>query len=1018
MKKLSFNAVILSTVLIALSSIALLLLIPAYQGSQKALSYEINSSHDQNQRILQRFFKTYLQSVAAQIESISRRDELLQLIEQGNREQARSFLNNQISGQIGESTHAFALTLKSSSNIEVFNTALLGQKFPLNQLTLKFAPDRSWIKQRHTTPDSQNHFLRISFPIISHDFGEVVATLHAFILLNENFIILNEIQSLTSSTAAVLFDGATLISGLSLNKATQQLLTQHNPVNKFSSHSSGQLVHQYNLQINRSDTISARVVVPNSSLMQLQRSYTSNLGPAIIAALLIGAITVVLIGYLTRSSLSSLVKYADEMGEAKESEPFIPGRFEEFNRLGRTLESMVSKISEHEKQLNGIIENTPNVIFIKGIDLHYQMVSPNYGKLTNLPLDEVVGKTDSDIYPAEHAAALRESDTRVIQRRAPQQIEYTLETSEGPRSFLSTKFPLIDDNDIIYAIGGIITDITDLKTAQSRIQLAGQIFDQADEAILALDSNLNVISVNSACIKLTGFPTNQTDRFVSRLLHDIPEISEHIESGARWNNEAQIRKQDGSSFSAWLSLSTIINDADEQRYVIIFNDISALKSAETQLEKLSHYDTLTGLPNRSLFFDRLESAIARSGREGSKTALLFLNIDRFKNINDTYGHAVGDELLIAAANRINGQIRPDDTVSRLGGDEFGVILQGISHPDTINLITHRIQETLRVPFQLNDFSSSAPVSIGIAVYPDDGLEPKALLSHADTAMYHVKEQGRNGIQYYDQELNKQAEAQTQLEEDLRRALINDELFMVYQPRFDIDGETILSAEALVRWDHPEQGLIPPIKFIPLAEQTGQIVELGRYILLASCKAAKSWNDNPDWPMPVSVNLSARQIYDPSLIDDISFALKESGLPPELLELEITETLEIDDIDTVIDKLIQIRQMGIRMSVDDFGTGYSSLIYLKRLPVDTVKIDRSFVTGVPGNGDDEKIISAIISMSHSLQLSVVAEGVETEEQLNFLRELNCDEIQGYLLGKPGPAEVMIAHTKQTRREHLL
>ena len=1010
MKRLSFSSTLLSTVLIALTAIVLLLLVPAYQGSQKALLEEINITHTKNQRVLQQFFDKHLQTAAFDAEQLSQRDILLSALMHQAPKEAEAFLSEQLSRTIGESIHAFALQTSrpSGDTLQVFNTALLGLKIDLPSLINQKQPNGRWaLISNELANNNLQSLLHISFPIISNDFGEVEGTLHAFILLNDNFPILREIQSLSGAESVGLFSQSILISSLSLSKKVQQLLENYQEKSPFKLDQNGKILHRYTLSLNDNIYIVSKVTLPNTSLLALQEAYTKDLGLALIAVLIVGLITVMFISRITKNSLVRLVHYAERMSIHKGGEPFIPGRYEEFNRLGHTVEHMVNRISEHETQLSGIIANTPNIIFIKGADLRYKMVSPNYTQLVGKSINDVIGFTDEEIFNSDHASILKNSDELVFQLNAPQQIEYSIGEGQNKKNYLSNKFPLTDDKGDIYAIGGIVTDITDLKKAQSRSHLAGQIFDQAGEAILVLDTHFNIVSSNSAYKSFSGDDAEKETAFANKIFTEFPMIHHQLQAHQRWQGEIRL-KQDRSLLTLWLSASSIHTDEQQQRHLIILSDITALRSAETELERLSSYDGLTNLPNRSLFFDRLDSSIARSKRAKNKTALLFINIDRFKNINDTYGHAVGDKLLVATANRISAHIRPDDTLSRLGGDEFGVIIQNIESLDTVNHISHQVQEALRAPFELDNFASVASVSIGISIFPEDGTDAKTLLTHADTAMHQVKENGRNGAQFYDQQLNQQAEALTQLEEDLRKAFSNDELFLAYQPRFDITGRRILSAEALARWQHPEQGYIPPSVFIELAEQTGFIVELGRFILKTACIAAKSWNINPEHPMSVSVNLSARQIYDPNLIDDITEALAISGLPPELLELEITETLAIENLDKVIHKLLLIQSMGIRMSVDDFGTGYSSLIYLKKLPVSTVKIDRSFIIDVPGNKDDEHIISAIISMSHSLQLTVVAEGVETQEQLSFLEQHNCDEIQGFLLGKPGSKDVLIKH----------
>jgi len=1017
MKKFSFSTALLSIVLCALGVVALVLLVPAYQGSQRALLEEINLSHSQNQKVLQQFFDNFLHTTALHAEQLSQRDILKEGIEAADHNNLSGFLQQQLAEQTGEKIHAFVLETQQGDNLQLFNTSLLGMRIGLAKLTQRFQPDRSWqiqsITDVHQGQHTTYHLMRISFPIISDELGEVIGKLHTFVVLNDHFKLLSEIQSLTAATAVALYYDTHLTSSLALTNRLEDALSAHSPNVAFKIFEHDSIIHHYHLTVGPNHGLRILTILPNSSLLALQLAYTKDLGIALITALLIGLLTVLAIARMTKTSLIRLVDYAEEMGHNHNVKPFQPGHFSEFNLLGKTLEHMVGQISQHEQQLDGIINNTPNIIFIKGADLHYQMVSPNYYDLLRDRSIEIIGKTDYDLYNSQHADLLKSSDLDVIYSGKPTQIEFNISTAQGRRSFLSTKFPLFDDGGRVHAIGGIVTDVTDLKNAHSHIQLAGQIFDQANEAILVIDTQLRTVTSNSACHKLCGHDDLTINAFNRRFFAEHPEIRNSLKLEKRWQGETQIRRPDGQAFPAWLSVSNLYTEENEERYVLIFSDISAKKEAETKLEKLAHHDNLTGLPNRSLFFDRLNSAIARSNRENSKIGLLFINIDRFKNINDTYGHAAGDELLIATANRISGFTRPEDTVSRLGGDEFGVILQSIDNLDIVSHISHRILESLRTPFQLNNFTSNAPVSIGIALYPDDGSNAKELLTNADTAMYHMKEKGRNGILFYDQEVNRKAEAQTRLEEDLRQALHNQDIFLVYQPRFHINGKDIIAAEALARWHHPDQGMVPPGQFIELAEQTGLIVELGREILKQACYSAKAWNVNPEKPIPVSVNLSARQIYDPNLIDDIKEALSESQLPASLLELEITETLAIDDLDKVINKLQQICDLGIRLSVDDFGTGYSSLIYLKRLPVSTVKIDRSFVTGVPGDDDDENIIAAIISMSHSLKLSVVAEGVETQAQYEFLKAHNCDEIQGFLLGKPGDSSILKRHSQESQ-----
>ncbi|MCG8428602.1 MAG: EAL domain-containing protein, partial [Chromatiales bacterium] len=652
--------------------------------------------------------------------------------------------------------------------------------------------------------------------------------------------------------------------------------------------------------------------------------------------------------------------------------------------------------------LDAIFHHAPSLMFIKSTDLRYQMVNPKFLELLGKTEEEVLGQDDFVVFSPEDAKDIRRTDQMVTQKRMPLQVELSFNTKLGRRHFLSNKFPLFNEDGEVYGVGGITTDITDKVAAEAEAKITNMVFEAAAEAELVMSDSGKVIT-NSSFTRITGYPNDHAVSFALSLLHDHPEIEIELRKSGRWQGESTRRRANGENLPIWVSISLVEDINNQKSYIAVFSDISNLKEAEQKLEKLAHYDNLTGLPNRTLFYDRFDSALARSARNNTQTGLLFVDIDRFKLINDSYGHDIGDQILIDAANRITHHIRPGDTVCRLGGDEFTVILADLDRPGRVQNIARRIHSELRKPYKIGNKEIISSASIGIAIYPDDGNSVHLLLKHADTAMYHIKERGRNDIMFFDKTLNAEAEARIALEESLRSAIKSDELFLVFQPRFHITAQRILSVEALIRWRHPEKGMIPPSDFIPLAEESGMVVELGQMVLRKACERARIWNRLSETPVPVSVNLSTRQLHDPDLLSDIQTTLNTTGLPPSLLELEITETMVIEDMDTVIEKLNAIREMGVNLSVDDFGSGYSSLIYLKRLPVSTVKIDRSFVEDVPGDADDENLIQAIISMSHTLNLNVVAEGVETLEQLEFLRNNDCDEIQGYLLAKPDSAE---------------
>lgn len=446
-----------------------------------------------------------------------------------------------------------------------------------------------------------------------------------------------------------------------------------------------------------------------------------------------------------------------------------------------------------------------------------------------------------------------------------------------------------------------------------------------------------------------------------------------------------------------------------------FRDITKRKQTEERLNYLASFDALTDLPNRTLFYDRLGQATARARWHKRWVAVLFLDLDRFKVINDTLGHAIGDLLLKAAAVRLTGSIREGDTVARLGGDEFVLILDDLAQPQDTSKVAQKILDALSDPFDLEGRELFITASIGIALWPEDGEDPETLLKNADIAMYRAKEQGRNACQLYSPALNAKASERLTLENALRHALEREELLLLYQPKVDLATGKIIGLEALVRWKHPQWGLVSPADFIPLAEETGLIVPIGEWVLWTACAQNKAWQEAGFPPIRIAVNLSARQFNKQNFAEMVARLLGEVGLDPQYLELELTESIIMKNAESTMTMLQELDAMGVELTVDDFGTGYSSLSYLKRFPVHTLKIDRSFVRNLTTDPEDVAIVTAIITLAHTLHLKVIAEAVETVEQLALLRSLECDQMQGYLFSRPLPSGEVAKRWRE--RRHL-
>ncbi|MBT0961244.1 EAL domain-containing protein [Denitromonas iodatirespirans] len=551
-----------------------------------------------------------------------------------------------------------------------------------------------------------------------------------------------------------------------------------------------------------------------------------------------------------------------------------------------------------------------------------------------------------------------------------------------------------------------------LKESARELRLSAQVFDASNEAIAILDHRFRIVSVNPALARISGF--HQADivgRHCAELLigeHADGEVwrrtASRLRSARHWSGEIELQRADGSHYPGWISLGAITNDTGRiTHFVVSISDISERKRTEQRLRHMAEYDALTGLPNRILLLDRMGSAIENARRNDGHLAVLFIDLDRFKNINDSLGHAAGDGLLRQVAGRLSAVVRSCDTVSRLGGDEFVVLLIDLDSAARAATVAGKILKALATPYEVNGHELSITPSIGITVFPEDGDNRELLLKNADAAMYHAKENGRNSYQFFTDELNNRAHTRLALENELRRALTRREFSLHFQPQFDLAHRRLIGAEALLRWNHPERGMIPPDQFIPIAEETGLIIPLGAWILHESCRIAQGWRDEGLPDLCIAVNISALQVRRGQLDSTVVEALGESGLPARLLELEVTESALMTHQAHVSATLDAIHALGVKLAIDDFGTGYSSLAYLKRFKLDKLKIDRSFIRDLPDDAEDAHLTRAIVGIAHHLGMTAVAEGVETKAQEAFLSELGCDLAQGYLYARPLPAD---------------
>jgi diguanylate cyclase (GGDEF)-like protein/PAS domain S-box-containing protein len=571
-------------------------------------------------------------------------------------------------------------------------------------------------------------------------------------------------------------------------------------------------------------------------------------------------------------------------------------------------------------------------------------------------------------------------------------------------------------------------DIAERKKAQERLRLWSRVLDQSAEGIFICDPHERILLVNAAFERLTGFSADEavgkTPRILSSGRQDrafYASMWRSLSETGTWHGEMWNRHKSGDLYVEWLSVSSIYDHkGDVTHFVGIFSDITARKQAEERLVHVAHHDALTDLPNRVLLMDRLNQLIKAARRSKSKVATVFIDLDRFKEVNDSLGHDAGDVLLQTLTKRLSNAMRNEDTLARIGGDEFVAVFHDLRDIQNVGLLAQKLLSRLAEPITLSGYELTVTASMGISVYPDDATNGQEMIRNADAAMYQAKGAGRNSYQFYTADLNRRALEMLSMESALRRAIDRQEFVLHYQPQVDLNSGSVVGAEALVRWNHPELGLLMPGKFIAVAEERGLIVPIGNWVIEEASRQAALWQNSGRFSVPIAVNVSAVQFRQKDFVERIARCVRKHGIQPNCLELELTESIVMRDAETTIKVLQRLHDMGFNLSIDDFGTGYSSLSYLRRFPIHKIKIDRSFVTDATHNESAGSLVRGIIGLARSLRLKVIAEGVETREQLEALREQRCDEAQGFLFSPAlasGEFEKMVREWKPDSLEDL-
>ena len=688
----------------------------------------------------------------------------------------------------------------------------------------------------------------------------------------------------------------------------------------------------------------------------------------------------------------------------------------ERHRIGRSLhenEARLSALFEHMG--SGVAVYRPSA---DGQDFVFSAFNRAAENIERIGRDQVIGKALTEVFPGAADFGVLDVFRRVWRSGEAEHFPLTFYQDGRISGWRENYVYKLPSGEIV----AIYDDVSERRQSEENLRLAAKVFESSAEGIVITDSAGNILKVNDAFSRITGYSPSEilgeTPRLLKSGRHDKDFYRKMwtslLETG-HWQGEIWNKRKNGEIYPEWMSIGNVKNDKGETTHFVgTFTDITQRKAAEERINYLAHHDALTGLPNRTLLHDRTTQALAACQYQHNKSALLLIDLDRFKNINESLNHDFGDRLLKLVAERLGGCIRALDTLARSGGDEFVVLMAEVHNLNEITAMAKNILAAMNQPFQLEGQEIIITSSIGISVYPDDGDNTPTLLKNADVAMYRAKELGRNNCQFYTQDMNVRTFETLVLENSLRHALALRQFELHYQPQVGIAGGAIVGVEALIRLRHPELGMVSPANFIPIAEETGLIVPIGEWVIQQACLQAKAWHEQGHGGLCVAVNLSARQFRQPGLVAAVEQALAASGLPPGCLELELTESILMQDTEETLATLHQFKVMGVQLSIDDFGTGFSSLGYLKRFNLDKLKIDQSFVRDITSDPNDLAIARAVIALGHSLNLKVIAEGVETAEQLALLRENGCDEMQGYYFSRPLPAGE-ISRFLQERRE---
>ena len=684
-----------------------------------------------------------------------------------------------------------------------------------------------------------------------------------------------------------------------------------------------------------------------------------------------------------------------------------------------------AQVAENQQLLHAIVDNAPALVYVFDASGKLILCNRQFEKAVGHTRADLLSKDRGSFLPAHIAREHYENDLQVLAARQPISFEENNLEPDGPHVYLTVKSPLYSPSGAAWAVVGVSTDITQRKRSESESRLAATVFDNTADGIIITDAQATILSVNRAFKQITGYSAEDAIGAKPSILRSEHQDTAFYEAmwakllaGDVWQGEIWNRRKCGELYPEWLTISPVRAPGGEiSNFVSVFSDISTIKRSQAELEHLAHFDPLTDLPNRILFHDRATRAFEQARRYQHRVAVLLLDLDGFKTINDSLGHPVGDRLLQMVAKRLSLCVRVEDTVARLGGDEFALVLSNLERGEDAIEVARKILLSAQEPFTVEDHTALVTSSMGIAVFPDDGDNAHDLIRNADAAMYEAKTAGRNTYRFYQIEMTRLAQQRLANERGLRRAIKNREFEVWYQPQIYLNSGRYLGAEALLRWRDPQLGLVSPLDFIPLAEASGMILPIGEMVVQQVCQDIRAWLDTGLDPGRLAINVAGPQLYRSDYVATLRQCMTQHGIAHGALEIEVTETFMMENPAEIRKILDAIQELGVTTAIDDFGTGYSSLAYLKALPINTLKIDRAFIRELPGNSSDVAIVRAILAMGNSLGFGVIAEGIETQAQRDFLRAEGCKKGQGFWFAKPMPAADFTVWLRQPARETL-